>query len=35
MGRSQEFPGLSGIGRLNLTSTKAKISDCKIREDVP
>ena len=35
MGRSQEFPGLSGIRRLDLTSTKAKISDFKIREGVP
>ena len=35
MGRCQGFPGLSGRGRLDLTSTKAKISDYKIREGVP
>ena len=35
MGRSQEFPWLSGIGTLDHTSTKAKISDYTIREGVP
>ena len=35
MGRSQEFPWLSGIGTLDHTSTKTKISDYAIREGVP
>ena len=34
MGRCQEFPGLSGIRRLDRTITKDKISDYKIQEGV-
>ena len=34
MGKSPEFPGRSGRGKLDLTDIKAKISDCKILEGI-